>query len=365
MRVYHTGLPGHPGGYRDPFEHAIALHVAPCGAFARSPSCMNTGSATPALGVSYVEADLDGLLAADDVLAVLGFGAAAPSASDPRYLRVGLQPWQVATPLEVWRAPGPVAYGRSGRVRWAASPDYCFGSIEMAEAEFADLASATEAAYAELTEFLRARQWPHLLRIWNYLADINEGQGDSERYRHFCTGRSAGMRGMNGQGYPAASAIGRSDGEPVLQIYWLAAREPGLAVENPRQVSAWRYPREYGPTAPTFARAVRGPSERPQLHISGTAAVVGHQSRHPGDVCAQIEETFANLDSLLNSAGGMAGFAAGSVLKAYVRRREDLAAVDAALARRLPDAAQRLVLLGDICRAELLVELDGIHTAPR
>jgi chorismate lyase/3-hydroxybenzoate synthase len=324
---------------------------------------MSSARGLPVLNVAYVEAGLDGLLNEDGVLAVLGFGAAAPASADPRYLRVGLDPIDDSAVFEVWRVPGPVEHGLDGRVRWAASEDYCFGAIELAEADYADLSAATEAAYTELARFTQSRRWPHLLRIWNYLAAINDGEGDEERYRHFCTGRSAGMRSVLGRGFSAASAIGRSDGEPVLQVYWLAAREAGVAVENPRQVSAWRYPREYGPTSPTFARAMRGPCAAPQLHISGTAAVVGHQSRHDGDLAAQLDETFANLDSLLASAGNLSGFGAGSVLKAYVRRREDLAAVAAILRQRLPDAAKRLVLLGDICRAELLVELDGIHTA--
>lgn len=326
---------------------------------------MSGNCSLPALDVSYVDTGLEHLLAADDVLAVIGFGTSAPRSSDPRYLRVGLEPLGGAAPLEVWKVPGPVEHGSDGLVRWSGSADYCFCSVEVAEADYADLTTATETAYASLARFTRAGRWPHLLRIWNYLAAINEGAGDEERYKHFCTGRSAGMRSVHGQGFAAASAIGRSDGEPVLQVYWLAAREAGVAVENPRQVSAWRYPREYGPTSPTFARAMRGPCAAEQLHISGTAAVVGHQSRHDGDLPAQLDETFANLHSLLTSAGSLPDFGAGSVLKAYVRHRDDLAATAELLRQRLPDTAKRLVLLGDICRAELLVELDGIHTADR
>jgi chorismate lyase / 3-hydroxybenzoate synthase len=323
---------------------------------------MSCDRGLPALGVTYSDAGLDSLLSDPTVIAVIGFGRGAPRSDDPRYLRVGLEPFGGRAPFEVWRATGAVEQGNDGLVRWAGSADYCFGSIEVAEADHPDLAAATEVAYAELSRFTLKRQWPHLLRIWNYLAAINEGVGDAERYKHFCTGRSAGMRSVLRQGFAAASAIGRSDGEAVLQVYWLAAREPGVAVENPRQVSAWRYPREYGPTSPTFARAMRGPCATAQLHISGTAAVVGHQSRHDGDLPAQLDETFANLDSLLASAGNLPGFGAHSVLKAYVRHSDDLAATDQLLQQRLPDATKRLVLLGDICRAELLVELDGIHT---
>ena len=312
------------------------------------------------LRATYSRDPLDAVLAQPDVLAVLGFGGAAPESDDPRYLRVGLEPFDGPAPFEVWRANGPVECGRHGDVRWSAGADYCFGAIEVPEAAHADIESATRAAYEALAAFVAGSRWPHLVRIWNYLADINEGEGDAERYKHFCTGRSAGMARLAGTAFPAASAIGRSDGVPVVQVYWIASREPGRPIENPRQTSAWRYPRQYGPTAPTFARAMRAPGLADQLYISGTAAVVGHASQHDGDVDAQLAETFANLDSLLASAA-LPHFGAGSVLKVYLRHAADLPAVTAGLARHLPATAQRLVLLGDICRAELLVEIDGVH----
>ena len=49
----------------------------------------------------------------------------------------------------------------------------------------------------------------------------------------------------------------------------------GTPVENPRQVSAYRYPREYGPQSPTFARALLPPSPRVPLLLSGTASIDG------------------------------------------------------------------------------------------
>jgi chorismate lyase/3-hydroxybenzoate synthase len=164
--------------------------------------------------------------------------------------------------------------------------------------------------------------------------------------------------------YPAARAIGVRDGRRVLQVCALATRAPGVAVENPRQVSAWRYPRQYGPVAPGFVRAMRAPSTSAQLYISGTAAVVGHASHHTGDVAAQVEETLNNLDSLCvaaGSAGSLGG--ARDVLRAYVRHASDAALVRERLIARLGAQTPLLVLLGDICRSELLVEIDGVHHA--
>jgi chorismate lyase/3-hydroxybenzoate synthase len=199
------------------------------------------------------------------------------------------------------------------------------------------------------------------LRVWNYLDAINDGVGDAERYRQFCTGRAAGMADAFA-GYPAATAIGVRDGRRVLQVYALAARTPGQPIENPRQVNAWRYPRQYGPAAPGFARAMLAPSAEPQLLISGTAAIVGHASHHAGDLAAQLDETLRNIDSLLATAHCAAPFGAQSPLKAYVRHHTDMAIVDGLLRSRLGEAVPLLLLQGDICRRELLLEIEGVHS---
>lgn len=336
-------------------DRAPILHARP-----DDPAPRPSSDSLPALHVAYATTAPDVLLADAQVLAVFGFGANAPDIDDPRYLRVGLAPLAGPATYEVWRAPGGVRCGRDGHVRWAATRDYRFGVVEIDEAQAGGIAAASELAYRELTATVARDSHPHVLRIWNYLADINAGAGDAERYKLFCNGRAAGMGGAR-LPYPAASAIGRSDGVRVLQVYWLAARLPGRSIENPRQTSAWRYPREYGPTSPTFARGMRAPGGLPQLYVSGTAAVVGHASQHDDDLELQIAETFANLDSLFQSAQITRDFGPGSVLKVYLRRAADAAATSADLARRLPETTPRIMLLGDICRSELLVEIDGIH----
>lgn len=314
-------------------------------------------TATTALRFDYEHVPADVLLQQEDVLALVGFGAACVLPDDPRALRVGLEPLGDA-PLEVWRSDAPVRHGRDGALRWSSDGAYLFFAIEIDEAAHGGIAAATEQAYRHLTTFVDASGQPHILRLWNYLDAINEGDGDRERYRLFCDGRAAGMAGSLMR-YPAASAIGRQDGVRVLQVYGLAARHPGATVENPRQLSAWRYPRRYGPTAPTFARGLLlAPT---QLLISGTAAVVGHASQHPDDLAAQVAETLANLDSLVQEAG-TAAFAApgGLLLKAYVRDRADGAAIAGLLAHAVEPEAL-LLLAGDICRSELLIEIDGVQ----
>ncbi|MBW3550847.1 MAG: pteridine-dependent deoxygenase, partial [Proteobacteria bacterium] len=166
---------------------------------------------------------------------------------------------------------------------------------------------------------------------------------------------------------PAATAIGRVDGARRLQIYWLASRAPGTPLENPRQLSAYRYPRQYGPQPPSFARAMLPPSGSAMpLLLSGTAAIVGHQSRHAESVQTQLAETFANFDSLLAAAharrpGLPAQFGPGARLKVYVRDQEELDTVARLLDARLGADVPRIVLHAAVCRRELRVEIDGVH----
>ena len=64
-----------------------------------------------------------------------------------------------------------------------------------------------------------------------------------------------------------------------------------MPLENPRQLAAWRYPRQYGPRPPTFARAMLAPDAvRLPLMLSGTGAVVGHASLQDDDLQAQLGE---------------------------------------------------------------------------
>jgi chorismate lyase/3-hydroxybenzoate synthase len=319
----------------------------------------------PPLRTSYDSGHLAQLLAKPDVLAVIGFGTVAESSEDPRYLHVGLEQ-AGSNRYEVWRGTAPIRSGVIGSVRWSSDDTYLFFAVEIDEAAAGGIEPASEQAYSEICNLLDQRCFEdgtraHILRLWNYMDAINEGEGDDERYRHFCSGRARGITPAARNGYSAATAIGRRDGVRVLQVYGLAARQAGVAIENPRQVSAWSYPRQYGPVAPTFARATRTPAD--QLLVSGTAAVVGHASVHAGDTVAQFEETLRNLESLLDAAGsGIArrGLAA-TLLKVYLRDPTEAAAVEQRMRDCCPPLIDSITLFADICRSDLRIEIDGMQ----
>lgn len=297
-----------------------------------------------------------------NVLLSVAFGA-TPSFSGS--VRVPLEPIVGSRLAEVWYAHGAVTRGATGSVRYSADDHFLAGAIDVDESRHGGIEGATAFAYREISALQQVSNYPHLLRTWNHVDAINVGDGDAERYRGFCSGRVAGLGHALTQ-HPAATVIGQRDGKRVLQVYWLAGRRPGVALENPRQLPAYQYPRQYGQTSPTFSRAMLISPDA--LLISGTASIVGHASLHPGRVADQVEEILANLETLISCAHTQspvlpAKIGRNTMIKAYVRHREDAADVERRLRAHLPADAEVLVLLGDVCRADLLVEFECLHTA--
>jgi chorismate lyase/3-hydroxybenzoate synthase len=291
---------------------------------------------------------------ADDVLFALEYGPPAGSDSgDDRALRTGLDAADGGYALELWRVAGPVATGVDGCVRFAAGREFASGFIDLDEGCYDGIADAAQEAYRRMLEFQARNPQRHLLRIWNFIDSINEGEGDLERYRQFCVGRARGLGGTPSDRLPAATAVGRRRPSGRMQVCWLAGRAPGRPVENPRQVRAYRYPREYGASPPAFARAMR--LETGELMGSGTSSIVGHESRHDGDLACQVEETLKNLAEL-HRAGGGGGAPTG--VKIYVRERAGADGVAHQARAGLPGADCQLIVEADICRRELLVEIE-------
>lgn len=228
-----------------------------------------------------------------------------------------------------------------------------------------EVEAVTEAAYREILAISARRGYPHLLRVWNFFGAINTGPGDLECYRRFCVGRARAVPTEPATGYAAATAIGIPGAVPELHVSWLASEHPGVPIENPRQVSAWEYPRDYGPVSPGFSRAMLLDwNNPPLLLVSGTASVIGHESRHD-DCLAQLDEALINLDNVIARAAARLGSAAtagpATVLRVYLRNPADATAVGTRLLDRFGPTMPIMLLHGDICRRELLVEIEAVH----
>jgi len=282
---------------------------------------------------------------------------------------------------EVWGAAGVFTYGHRNALHYGHNGEILFGMIQLPEADFdtdavrdagkTPLQQAGESAYRALFELIDELNFPHILRVWNYIADINGSSHGKERYRQFNTGRQDGFLG-NGRkvtgSVPAASAVGFRAGP--LTIYFLAGRGAApIAIENPRQVSAYEYPETYGPRSPTFSRAsVARLGGSDVLFLSGTASIVGHETLHVGDVVAQTRETMANISAMVGEANRVAPQASFTLAdlcyKVYVRHEKDVAAIHGELRRTLSPSARLMFLQADICRANLAMEIEATAGHP-
>jgi chorismate lyase/3-hydroxybenzoate synthase len=194
-------------------------------------------------------------------------------------------------------------------------------------------------------------------RVWGFLPRPTDHDGEAlERYMRFNAGRTAAYRAMSERirVIPAGTCVGHAGANLVVHALWV----PGTLapIENPRQRPAWLYSDRYGPVPPAFTRAM---SVGGTLIASGTASVVGEASMHPGDLDAQCAETLRNLDALA-AAGGARG--PWRSLQAYVRDAAHLDAVRAWGERSFPGELER-VLHAPLCRADLLVEIEGVADA--
>jgi len=329
-------------------------------------------SEAPVWSVAYV--DVVGLRALQTahsgrLLGVLAYGERNDHSlpAELPHARAGLGTRDASARFEVWTSPTPVAVETHDGIACASNGEVLFGTIEFAETEA--FAADVLAHYKRLFARVDRAGYPHLLRVWHYLPQIHLEDDGLERYKRFSVARHEAfvLSGRDiARDAPAASALGRRPGAAV--IAFLAAKQRSTPIENPRQVSAYRYPQQYGPRGPTFARAAYVAwGRQEQLYVSGTASIIGHESAHPGDPVSQAEETMRNLGALLGEASARTG--AGRVwerllFKVYLRPGIAHADVCKRLRNTFGEQADVLVLEAEICRRELLLEIEAIALRP-
>ncbi len=264
----------------------------------------------------------------------------------------------------------PFALTRAREGLWGQATVACGASPD-------ELCAAARNIYAALFALLDRKPDFHLVRVWNYVPDLNGGTPGcgalAERYHHFNQGRFEAYRRRFGEDrtawiVPAASVLGTADGKLTLEFF--AASSAPVFLENPAQTPAPGYSRKYGPAPPLFARGVVfNACEQHVLISSGTAAIKGEESLHLSNVEAQFETALDNLrllvgvDNLTRYRLGY-GFDFGDLklLRIYHRRDADRDALEKLARAAVPSAVKLAFFRADICRAELLVEIEGIFS---
>ena len=303
----------------------------------------------------------------DRIACVVGFGSKPVAAT-----KSGFPILWIDTPVsgsdaayEIWTTDKPVKQYRDELIAGAGNEQVFFGRVLPGSDAAGDFSTAAFCAFSGIFEFLQRGNYSNLIRVWNYFPEINAVENGMERYRSFSIGRHEAFVRYQAkiEDSPAACALGSHGGE--LAVYFLAARSSGLQIENPRQISAYSYPAQYGLRSPTFSRATLAFRDQGQtLFISGTASILGHETVHPASVALQTLETLANIRAVIGQAirkgFSPVDFATDMALKVYVRHAEDFAEVMRIVRQEFGIPVELMVVQADICRTDLLVEIEAV-----
>ena len=226
-----------------------------------------------------------------------------------------------------------------------------------------------------------------VIRTWLYLGGIVDQEGPTQRYKELNRARTDFYENVrfdaahvtpapNGAVYPASTGIGADNRDVLMSCIALATDRKDIKVvplENPRQVSAYCYSSDYGPKSPKFSRALAlTAGDHGTIFISGTASITDSESRHRDNVAAQTEQTLDNIEALIAEDNlrrhGLPGLGASmadlALVRVYIKRPADYEKARAVCRRRLGELPT-IYAVADVCRPELLVEIEGIAFSGR
>ncbi|MBR5861322.1 MAG: hypothetical protein IKY71_08260 [Bacteroidaceae bacterium] len=209
-----------------------------------------------------------------------------------------------------------------------------------------------------------------IYRQWNYIPGITVLNDGSQNYQEFNDARSIFYSTDNwSNGYPAATGIGTSTGGVMVELYAVKGNNiTNMPIDNPLQIAAHNYSQQVldGKVIEHLSERTTPKFERARLLgktvlISGTAAIKGECSNYSTNAVEQAAETMEIMDRLtckenipVENNGSRY-----ELLRVYVKRENDIPAVCDYMQSNYP-TAQKHYLVADVCRPELLIEIEGI-----
>ncbi len=233
----------------------------------------------------------------------------------------------------------------------------------------------SENAFSRLSEIFRTAGFPinSIVRQWNYIENILGFDVNEQRYQEFNNVRSAFYGdSFKDNGYPAATGIGMNSGGIIIEFIAIQSDKLiSFPIDNPEQIAAHSYSKNVLvgeecilKTAPKFERArfleLFGIKV---IFISGTASIRGELTVGAGDPALQTEVTIGNIEQLYS--GKVLSKIPGSHLvpkyghaRVYIKDRKDFAAIKKTFRLHFGNLPV-VYIVADICRPDLLVEIEG------
>ena len=225
----------------------------------------------------------------------------------------------------------------------------------------------------------------HIIRQWNYVEDIAHLEDPSRATQNYQVFNDVRAKYYDPEafpmGYPAATGIGMTTGGVI--IGFIAVSDSDCVevkpIRNPRQIDAHQYSEQVlvGKVTGIMGEKCTPKFERGKMvvldgtcnmYVSGTASIVGELTLHPDDVEKQTITTIENIFELFSRENQRelgVKFDVRTIefshLRIYVKRQEDFSKVEA-VCKSMLNSKSFLFLESDICREDLLVEIEGIFS---
>ncbi len=291
---------------------------------------------------------------------------------------LGIELWAMGGPqVKIERFGPSLITTEADGIRWV----YCGGICGEARTDaYGESATAFRAMEKQLAR--AGVGFDQVMRTWIYINQITDSAEGVQRYQELNRARTDFFRGIQfgvktrGPGapetiYPASTGIGTKGDNIALACMALDTKRPDVFIvplENPQQTPAYDYTAHYSPQSPKFSRAmavVQG--HFVSTLVSGTASIVNSRTVFPGEITRQTEQTLDNIEQLIAPANfaqhGMSGSGATlrdvAKLRVYVKHQVDYERCREAVERRLPNVPA-IYLLADVCRPDLLVEIEAV-----
>lgn len=214
-----------------------------------------------------------------------------------------------------------------------------------------------------------------IVRQWNYIEQITSMGDSGQNYQQFNDARTEFYASTDWQnGYPAATGIGMDVGGVVVEIDAQKVDSSGriVALDNSLQVAAHEYSRQVllgteQLSTPKFerAKAVITRDNSLMVYVSGTAAIRGETSLTNVGIEEQTLTTIDNIEYLISTENLKKhrifdhATPRMKLLRVYLKFPMDFMAARTIVEKLYP-TVPTLYVLTDVCREELLIEIEAI-----
>lgn len=248
--------------------------------------------------------------------------------------------------------------------------------------EEVSIKSQSDSVFSKLEEVFRIEKMPvsSIVRQWNYIEQITKTTKGQQNYQVFNDSRTRFYKKtIWNNGYPAATGVGTSCAGVMVDLdafHSIGADKRVYSLNNSLQVPAHAYSATvlYGEegklaepkTTPKFERAKLVVSDdKGLIYISGTAAIRGELSLENVEIEEQTRITIENIEHLISEetlyAAGIRSAAVPQVcaLRIYLKDPSFYEKSREIVSQKY-NGVPSVYLMADVCRNELLIEIEGI-----